>query len=64
MREEYCMKCGIILDQPIPGILAEAWLVTDGNKDIIKSVPDGQIYGKQLGFVCNDCSAFNNKRKQ
>ena len=55
MTDYFCLDCGKLLDQPIPGIIAESWLRTDGNKDVVKAVPGGIQYGKELGFVCNEC---------
>lgn len=55
MTEYFCLDCNKLLEQPILGIIAEAWLRTDGNKDIVKAVPGGIQYGKELGFVCNAC---------
>ncbi|MCK5604853.1 hypothetical protein KAR91_23385 [Candidatus Pacearchaeota archaeon] len=59
MTEYFCLDCNKLLDQPIPGIIAEAWLRTDGSKDIVKAVPGGIQYGKELGLVCNACHDKN-----
>ncbi|HEA68601.1 MAG TPA: hypothetical protein ENI07_17520 [Desulfobacterales bacterium] len=53
-KEHFCIDCNVLLDQPIPGVIG-GWLRTDGNKSITKAVPGGIVYGKELGFVCNDC---------
>jgi hypothetical protein len=58
VKEYNCIDCGKLLEQIMPGVIAEAWMVTDGNKDIVECVPGGVVYGKELGFVCNDCSIF------
>ena len=55
IEEYFCIDCGSLLDSSTPGIVAGAWLRTDGNKDIVEPVPGGIIFGKKLGFVCNDC---------
>ena len=55
MKDYYCLDCGKLLEQSIPGVIVAAWLRTDGNKDIVKVVPGGVVYGKEEGFVCNDC---------
>jgi len=57
-KDEFCLDCNKLLEQPIPGFLPGAWLRTDGNKDVTEGVPGGVVYGKKLGFVCNDCSAW------
>jgi len=44
----FCLDCGKLLEQPIVGIVVEAWLRTDGKKD--------------LGFVCDECSIENKNR--
>ena len=61
---EYCLDCGIELYQPMPGIVGGAWLRTDGNKEEMKVVPGGIVYGKELGFVCSDCSIFGKKERE
>jgi len=61
--EYYCLDCGKRIEQPIPGILSGS-LRTDGNKDIMKSHIGGIVYGKELGYVCNSCSIFGNKKSE
>ena len=63
MKEYYCMDCGELLEQPFPGILAGASLVTDGCKNVKEFVPGGAIFGNKLGYRCADCSlSIRNER--
>ena len=65
MKDYFCIDCEKLLDSSTPGIIAGAWLRTDGDKSIVKSVPGGIVYGKELGFVCNDCHdiKYHNEKK-
>ena len=59
----YCLDCGIKLYEPIPGIVSGS-MRTDGDKNIMKAVPGGVIYGKELGFVCCDCSIIGKEERE
>lgn len=61
MEDIFCIDCGKLMDQPMAGIVAGAWLRTDGDKSIVKAVPGGSVYGNELGFVCNECHDKNSK---
>ena len=58
----FCLDCNKLIDQPSPGILCGA-LRTDGDMNIQKEVPGGVIFGKELGYVCDDCSIFGGKNE-
>jgi len=62
MKDEFCIDCGILIDQPIPGVLSGS-IRTDGNKAIKEAVPGGIMYGKILGHVCCECSLFGKEEK-
>ena len=49
----FCLNCGCLIEQR-KGIIFGS-VVTDGDKTIIRSVPGGIMYGKILGYKCNDC---------
>ena len=55
MTDYFCLDCSKLLEQSISGVIAGAWLRTDGNMEIAKIVPGGIQHGKELGFVCNGC---------
>ena len=54
MKDHFCLDCEKLLAQVTLGVI-EGWLRTDGDKEIVKVVPGGIVYGKELGFVCNEC---------
>jgi len=49
MKEYFCLDCGKLLGQPIPGLIS-AWKRTS-----IKTV-------KTLGFVCDSCHTVSSKQ--
>ena len=60
MTDYFCLDCNKLIDQPIPGVISGA-LRTDGDMSIQQEVPGGTIFGKALGYVCNECSVFGVK---
>ena len=61
ITDYFCLDCGKLLEQPFPGVIAGAWLRTDGDMKIKTLVPGGVVYGKELGFVCNECHDKDDK---
>ena len=53
-KEYFCIDCGEKLEI-IHGLIL-ASLRTDGDMTIREAVPGGIVFGKKLGYVCNDCS--------
>ena len=58
----FCFYCGKRIDNNGPIIYGS--LLTDGNKNIVQPVAGGIIYGKQIGYVCDNCSAFNKNKER
>ena len=54
MSDYFCIDCKKLLEQPTPNVIV-GWLRTDGDMGTKKLVPGGVVYGKELGFVCNEC---------
>ena len=52
-----CIDCGRPIEYLINGVFPGS-IRTDGNKNIIKHVPGGIMYGTVLGYVCCECSIF------
>ena len=63
VKDEFCIDCGGLLPQLIPGIISGA-LRTDGNKDVKELVPGGVVIGNKLGYVCCECSVFGPKENE
>lgn len=61
MTDYFCLDCNKLIYQPMPGVLSGA-LRTDGDMSIQKDVPGGIVFGKELGFVCCDCSVWGKNK--
>ncbi len=57
-EEIKCFYCKMPIEQPVPGMIAGSTL-TDGDESVKRVVPGGVVVGKELGYVCYECSAFN-----
>jgi len=62
MKDEFCIDCGNLIDQPIPGVLCGS-VRTDGDVSVKKVVPGGIIFGNILGYVCCECSIIGKENR-
>ena len=60
IKKIFCLDCKKELY--FDGLIIGGWLRTDGDQSIKKSVPGGLIIGKELGYVCDDCSVWGKEQ--